>query len=91
MGNELSPKQLEICTSIVDLNMIRQYPLSKDEIEHWAKTITRLKPDVSEEIISKVVDMYLSAEWDWEPEKGIQNIFNGIIELTEPNRFRSGI
>lgn len=87
----LTDDQFEIATCISDLNMIRLGPLNESEIELWTRTITRLRPNITPEIIAKIMDKFLTGEWFYDKDLGITNLFKAIDEYTSdiPVNFRS--
>lgn len=75
---ELTDKELEIAQVVFLVNQLISYHLSDLQISDWARTISRLKPDITPEYLNKIIDLFIVGDIEWDTRKGIQNIFMAI-------------
>lgn len=79
----LSRSEKAVASVIVDINMIRLFPIEAEEIAVWAQTIVRIHGNVATpEVMREIMDNFLTAKWSFDPNIGIQNFMLGIKELT---------
>lgn len=69
---------LVIFNLISDVNMIVSYPYSSDQFANWTKTIIRMYPNVTEDVIAKITDNFLSGKETFDKEIGIVNYTSKI-------------
>ena len=62
---------------IQEMNMFRPYPLNDFQLEEWAMCLNKYIPDLSIEILRKVVENLLLGVTEYNHHNGIQNIFIG--------------
>lgn len=74
----LSQKEIEIIGVIVDVNALVSFKLTDTELEHWARILNRLKPDLDESDLCKIMDNFLLGKTEWDARLGIQNIFKAL-------------
>lgn len=71
----LTHKDVDVISVIMDINLILPYPLNDAQLERWASTINRLRPDWEVEKLERIVDSFISGDREWQINKGISNIF----------------
>ena len=60
------------------VNQLMQFPLSYIQVQEWAATIQRVAPDTKLEKVAFVIDCFMNERLEYDKNKGIQNIFNGL-------------
>lgn len=74
LANISDPSWLPIAKELVHINLLVAYPVSDAMLEIWAKTIEELAPDLTPEILRKLINRYKLGELEYDTKSGIQNI-----------------
>jgi len=75
---------MKIGAEIVSINLLYQYPLTKDQLCDWSKTINKIKPALYIEDLRMAMDKLIVGDCDFNPNIGIQNIFLALKSLERP-------
>jgi hypothetical protein len=86
-GSELilSDRCKEIIKIVAGVNDCVGFKLEYDELVSWGADVNRLIPDLEIERLMFLMDCFKMDKIEYDKNKGIQNIFNGLrlIERTE--------
>lgn len=77
--NELSMKFFNI---IKDLNLIVSYAYSDEALAGWVKTIIRLYPNATTNVIGRITDNFLTGKEDFDRSIGVLNYTKRINSYT---------
>lgn len=80
----LSEKEVQIAGEIYGINQLVPYPLNSLQIADWAISINKLLPDLKISDLERLIDDFKKDELEWNYNKGIQNIFNGLKSYHRP-------
>lgn len=65
--------KMQVFNLIKDINMVVAYDHSDEELAKWTETIFRLYPNVTPEVIGKIVDNFLKGVEMFDSSIGIVN------------------
>ena len=74
---ELSSELTKIGQVIVHINQLTPFPYSDFQLIDWAKSINELTPELTPDILKKIIDKYKLGIYEFDSRAGIQNIFRG--------------
>ena len=74
---ELSSELTKIGQVIVHINQLTPFPYSDFQLIDWAKSINELTPELTPDILKKIIDKYKLGIYEFNSRAGIQNIFRG--------------
>ena len=99
-NSSLSIVNLDLAKQVYQINQLVPYPLSDVQIEDIARSLDRLVPELTPELLGLMMDRFKYGYYQWDRTQLIQNIFNNLgsilsekykdqVELHEiTNRFR---
>lgn len=88
--NTLSVKEVDIAVEVYKVNLLVPYPLKDYQIDEWAICINKIYPDLDPNLLNRIFEKMMKDEIQWNPKKGIQNIFIAIRNELDPGYdFRS--
>lgn len=70
--------KMQVFNLIKDINMVVAYDHSDEELAKWTETIFRLYPNVTPEVIGKIVDNFLKGVEMFDSSIGIVNFTSKI-------------
>lgn len=71
--SDLTDSQKQVFNLIKDVNLIISFPYTDLELYNWVKTIFRLFPNISPDIVARITDRYLMGEAVFDRDIGIVN------------------
>lgn len=75
----------QICKVLWKVNLIVAYPLTDVMIESWANHLLRLRPQVTIEQLDKILDKFITGEYEYVTNKGLSNIILVIDKQQKQN------
>ena len=72
-----------IAKAVLHFNQLTPFPYSDIQIMDWAKSINELTPELTPDIVKKIIDKYKLGIYEFDTKLGIQNIFNGYRLILE--------
>jgi hypothetical protein len=78
LSTPLNNQELQIASAVWNVNLCVAYPLTDPQIEVWAKTIYRLRPETTVDELNEIMDSFMTGVNEWDTKLGIQNIFKAI-------------
>ena len=79
---QLTEREKLIAKIIVHVNDLVPFPHEVDTLIRWAQDIEKYLPGIELEKLAFLIDCFKQDKIEWNKSKGIQNIFNGIKEIT---------
>lgn len=80
----LNQKEVEIAKILTHVNQLQSYSLNVEQISDWARSINELKPELNTNDLKSVIDKMKMGKIEYNPNFGIQNIFNGLSTIERP-------
>jgi hypothetical protein len=77
-GRRLTKHQDKLAKTMIVVNNLVRFPLKQEDLEDWALQIDRIYPMLHTDVIIFVLDSFATEKLEWDPNKGIQNIFLGL-------------
>jgi hypothetical protein len=74
-----------VIKAVYQFNQLRAFSLTDIEIVEWAASIARLLPELNPSALEFMVDKMKIGEIQFDKTLGIQNIFNGLKQVTFEN------
>ena len=74
---ELSSELTKIGQVIVHINQLTPFPYSDFQLIDWAKSINELTPELTPDILKKIIDKFKLGIYEFDSRAGIQNVFRG--------------
>ena len=74
---ELSSEITKIGQVIVHINQLTPFPYSDFQLIDWAKSINELTPELTPDILKKIIDKFKIGIYEFDSRAGIQNVFRG--------------
>ena len=74
---ELSSELTKIGQEIVHINQLTPFPYSDFQLIDWAKSINELTPELTPDILKKIIDKFKLGIYFFDSRAGIQNVFAG--------------
>lgn len=81
LSTEVKSKEIELGKIVYNINLILSYPLNDFQITDWAKCINRFLPNIKNETLQQIIDLYILGKLEYNNNIGIQNIFKGYVFL----------
>lgn len=73
---------VDLLKQLCHINLLVTYPIPDEMLEIWADTIKELEPNLTPEMLKKIIDRFKSDDLVWDYRKGIQNIFTAYKSIT---------
>jgi len=68
------------------VNFLVAYPLTDTQIAEWARCIIHLRPETTSDELQNIMNKFITAEYDYDTRKGIQNIFKHLpVKVKTPD------
>jgi len=77
---------MNLSKELYRINYLVSYPLSDKMIVDWAVCINTLEPFITPEILHEIIDSMIMGCNEYNPNKGIQNIFNSFKNWLSNNK-----
>jgi len=71
----------ELIKALYHVNLLVTYPITDGMLEIWASSIQKLKPEITPAVLTEIIDQMKLGKINYDPQKGIQNIFYGYDRL----------
>jgi hypothetical protein len=72
----------ELIKALYHVNLLTPFPISDGMLELWARSIQKLRPEITPEVVTQIIDKMKLGEIKYDTKEGVQNIFIGYRELS---------
>jgi hypothetical protein len=79
--NSLKLPDKLVVEAVGHFNMLRAYPMGRDEVIAWAQTLERVVPDLDPLAVCWLVDEMLAGRYEYDKNAGIQNLTQGLMKV----------
>jgi hypothetical protein len=79
--SKLTKRELAVLNSLDQFNQLRSFKLDFWDCIKWKDTILRLMPEVETKAIEFVIDQLILGNLEYDKDRGIQNIIEGLRRL----------
>lgn len=66
-----------LAATVLHINQLTPFPYSDLQIFEWAKSINELTPELTPDILKKIIDKFKLGIYEFDSRAGIQNVFKG--------------
>ena len=66
---------------LYQINQVTTFPVSDKNLEAWGNSIIELAPELTPEILKKIINKYKTGYYQWDNKVGLPNIFKGYHQL----------